>query len=86
LKSDGLQFLAGLEGTALPGGILTLAGTRIAADACLAGFDSENAETAELMRWPRPRRFQGFENGFDRVFGLGACDAGAATTALTMSA
>lgn len=73
---DTLEFLAGLEADGFAGRDVDLfAGAGIAADSGFAGLDAEDAETAELDALTAAESLlERFENGFDRLLGLGAAD------------
>jgi hypothetical protein len=73
---EALQFLARLEANRFSRGDADLfAGARIAADAGLARLDAEDAELAEFDALTASHGvFEGFEDGFDGLFGLGTAD------------
>ncbi len=74
-----LEFFAGLEADGLAGGDGYLgAGARVAADACLAGFDAEDAEAAEFDAVAvREGLLHGFKDGVNGGLGFGAGKSGA---------
>src|SRR5260370_36652282 len=77
-RSEGLQLLTRLE----PDGLARrdghfFPGARVTANAGLAGPDAEDSEAAELDALATAHSvLQGFEDGLDGLFRLGARDSG----------
>jgi len=73
---DALEFLAGFEADGFAGRDADLfARAGIATDACLAGFDAEDAKAAEFDTLAAAESLlERFENGFDGLLGFGAAD------------
>ena len=73
---DALKFLAGFEADGFARRDVNLfSGARIAADAGLARFDTEDAEASEFDALAAAESLlQGFENSLDGLLGLGAAD------------
>lgn len=79
-----MKLFAGFEADGLAGSDRDLsAGARIAADACLAWLDGEDAEPAQLDPVPcNEGLLHAFEDGIDGCFRLGAWESGAFDNAL----
>jgi hypothetical protein len=71
-----LEFFAGFEADGFAGRDADLfAGAGIAADACFARLDAEDAEAAKFDTLAAAESLlERFENGFDCLLGLGAAD------------
>jgi len=73
-----LEFFAGLEADGFAGrDVDFFAGAGVAADTGFAGLDTENTEAAELDALAAAESLlERLEDGFHRLFGLGAADHG----------
>src|SRR6267142_2415342 len=73
---EALKFFAGLEADGFAGrNVDFFTGAGMAADAGLARLDAEDAKAPELDALAAAEGLlEGFEDGFDRLLGLGAAD------------